>query len=95
MKMSMEDAKMLRRELQDEDGTATKPSLKQLLLHKVIFSEGALMELTRAFQSNTMLQEIKMSNCSLLDDNIAQIVDTLATSCTIHTLSLYYNKCQE
>ena len=51
------------------------------------------MELTKAFQSNTTLQEIKMYNCDLSDDDISQIIEALATPCTVHTLNLSLNNC--
>ena len=93
----MEDAETLRRELQDEDdddGTMTKTSLETLWLNEIIFSGEVLMELTRAFQSNSTLQDVSMGNCYLSDEVISQIVDALATSCTIQTIDFSCNFCQ-
>lgn len=68
MHLSKEDAESLRHELQDgEDEAMTKTSLEHLWLHEITCLKGALMELTRAFRSNTTLKEIKMKYCNLSD----------------------------
>ena len=46
-----------------------------------------------AFRSNSTLQEIYIKTCNLSDDDIAQIIEALASSCTAHTLNLRHNKC--
>jgi Ran GTPase-activating protein (RanGAP) involved in mRNA processing and transport len=96
MELSVECVEALRQELQDETTITDsyKSSLEKLELSELKVTEGALMELTKAFQSNTTLQEVYVRDCSLKDEDIAQIVDALATSRTLHTLKLSGTMCR-